>query len=68
MTTIKTTIDEQKRLSRQSKNDFALHVALIMKTHSVPKSKAYFLAWCEGYDGLNKRLGQDTLPLEEGAK
>lgn len=68
MATITTTEANHRQLAKQQKNDFALHVALIMKTHGVPKSRAAFIAWCEGHDGLNKRLGQDALPMTDDAK
>lgn len=38
------------------KNDYALHVALIMKMDGVSKAKAQFIAWCEGKKGLEERL------------
>lgn len=48
----------------KQKSDFDLHLLLIMKQEGLSKAKAHFRAWCEGPDGLNKRLGQGSLPLE----
>lgn len=42
--------------SAHSKNDFDLHVLLIMKAENLPKSKATFKAWLEGPAGLKVRL------------
>ena len=48
---------------RQDKDDFALHVLLIQRAESVTTTKARFMAWAEGRDGLNKRLGQKEMPV-----
>lgn len=45
-----------KRDLSKKKDEFSLHVALIMHQDTVPKSKATFIAWLEGNEGLAKRL------------
>lgn len=42
--------------SKPTKNDFDLHVLLIMKQDALAKSKATFAAWLEGPAGLKVRL------------
>ena len=38
--------------------DFALHVLLIKRQENVTIAQARFIAWCEGKEGLQTRLGQ----------
>lgn len=53
---------------KKAKEDFELHVRLLMKKHGVPKAKANFMAWLQGPNGLNDLLGTPKLPLDEGKK
>lgn len=48
-----------------AKQDFTLHVALIMKQDDLSKNAATVRAYTEGARGLDQRLGQGKLPLEE---
>lgn len=50
---------------KAAKSDYDLHCLLIMKAEGVSKSKAQFMAWCEGEGGLAKRLGQGALPFQQ---
>lgn len=47
-----------KKAARQAKQDFDLHVALIMRDKGVIASKARFMAWLEGPPGLQGRLNR----------
>lgn len=46
---------DKKQVS-QLKLRFALHVSLIMHQLGESKAAATFRAWCEGDEGLSKRL------------
>lgn len=46
---------DKKQLAN-AKNDYALHVALIMKSDACTKGAASFKAWLEGEAGLKTRL------------
>lgn len=46
---------DKKQLAN-AKNDFNLHVALIMKSDGANKGTATFKAWLEGEAGLKTRL------------
>lgn len=48
---------DPKKLLKQKRLDFDLHVNLIMRSEDEPKNAATFRAYCEGADGLAKRLG-----------
>lgn len=39
------------------RNNFGLHVALLVKKHGLSKADATVQAYHEGVEGLNKRLG-----------
>lgn len=54
---------DKKQLA-EAQQDFELAVRLIMKQENVPQSKARFIAWLEGPEGLAKRMGQLSLPLK----
>lgn len=56
-----------KKQAKKAKDDFALHV-LLLQRDGLSKSVALFTAWAEGPDGLNRRLGQQSLlPLMPAA-
>lgn len=44
------------KTERAKRNDFSLHVALIMKSDGTNKGTAQFRAWLEGEAGLKTRL------------
>lgn len=46
---------DKKALAKR-RNDFNLHVMLIMRQDDVSKSAAVFAAYCEGDAGLRDRL------------
>lgn len=46
------------------RNDFELHVRLVMKNESVSKSEAQALAYHEGRQGLNTRLNPSVQTKE----
>lgn len=52
----------EKKALAKLKNDFALHVALIMRSTGEAKNAATFRAWCEGQGGLNTRLNIPPAP------
>lgn len=45
-----------KAIEAKQKLDYELHVALIMRTERLSKSRAVFRAYTEGPSGLDKRL------------
>lgn len=45
-----------KKQLQEKRNDFQLHVALIMKSDGANKGTATFKAWLEGEAGLKTRL------------
>lgn len=45
-----------KKLAKKRRLDFDLHVNLIMRMEDEPKNAALFRAYCEGAEGLAKRL------------
>jgi len=45
------------------RQDFDLHVGLVLKQDKLTKAKAIIQAYKEGTEGLNARLGQMKLPL-----
>lgn len=45
-----------KKQLQAKRNDFQLHVALIMKSDGANKGTATFTAWLEGEAGLKTRL------------
>jgi len=49
-----------KKDARKAKDNFALHV-LLLQRDGLSKSVALFTAWAEGPDGLDRRLGQQSL-------
>jgi len=49
-----------KKKAKEAKEGFALHV-LLLQREGMTKSVATFTAWAEGPDGLNRRLGQQSL-------
>lgn len=49
-----------KKQAKKAKDDFALHV-LLLQRDGLSKAVALFTAWAEGPDGLNRRLGQQSL-------
>lgn len=51
-----------KKDETRLRNDFALHVSLIMRQDGVTKSKAVFLAWAEGPKSLDARLERGSAP------
>lgn len=57
-----------KEAQAKAKDDFALHVMLVMKQNGVPKSKAQVVAWMEGEEGFNIRLGTPKLPFAKETK
>lgn len=59
-------IDSANRTSKEwttLKQDWTLHIGLILKQTTVSPSRAVLLAYAEGTPGLQRRLGQLALPL-----
>lgn len=48
------------KTERAKRNDFSLHVALIMKSDGANKGTAQFRAWLEGEAGLKTRLANTS--------
>jgi hypothetical protein len=48
---------------RQDKDDFALHILLVQRAENCTTAKARIIAWGEGRNGLNKRLGQTEMKV-----
>ena len=50
-------------MSKQLKDDYSLHLFLIMKQDECKKPAAVLKAYAEGVEGLNRRLGKPMLSL-----
>lgn len=59
---------DQKAQDKKDKADFALAVMLIQKQDGVKLADARFRAWLEGPKGLQKRLGQTDLPIDDATQ
>lgn len=55
---VKTVMDQGKAYIATRKNDFDLHVLLIMKKTGISKALAIVAAWDEGPHGLEIRLAK----------
>lgn len=56
-----------KKAVKEARDNFALHTMLLVR-QGHPKAIALAIAYAEGLDGLNRRLGQQTLiPLLQSA-
>ncbi|QCS37034.1 hypothetical protein [Tortoise microvirus 43] len=66
-------VKTEKARVKGAKASHDLHVLLLMRTHGLSKSEAIVLAYLDGYDGVDKRMGMDyggepELPLKPVAK
>lgn len=49
-----------KKVLKEARDNFALHTMLLVR-EGKPKAIALAIAYAEGVDGLNRRLGQQSL-------